>query len=112
MENFMWSRYNFLLEIPEQGKFLYNSYSNSLISLEESLYREVKKLENDGLVTPEHLKKFSEEETDFLQRNCILVKDDEELIELMQHESMSRLYTRKHLVLTIAPTQTCNFACT
>lgn len=107
----MWSRYNFLMEISAQGNILYNSYSNTLIRLDGSLYNDLKKLEDCKWVTTEELSSFSEEEIDYFQKSFVLVKDDETLVELMQHQSMSRLYNRKHLVLTVAPTQACNFAC-
>jgi len=44
--------------------------------------------------------------------NFILVKNDEILVEQMHHESMNRIYDKKHLVLTISPTHVCNFSCT
>mgnify|MGYP001514746131 FL=1 len=55
---------------------------------------------------------FSEEEIKYLEKIYALVEDDDILVDILHHQSMSRLYSKKTLVLTIAPTQSCNFACT
>ena len=41
----------------------------------------------------------------------MLNSNDEASVDILHHQSLSRLYNRKHLVLTIAPTQNCNFDC-
>lgn len=38
MTDLKWSRFNFLVETEKHRKYLYNSYSNSLIALDDSLY--------------------------------------------------------------------------
>lgn len=110
MNNFKWSRFNFLVETETHQKFLYNSYSNSLLTLDDSLYRSLLELaqENSTLSSTS----LSEDEINYLKQIYVLVEDDEMLVEIMHHNSLSRLYSKKNLVLTIAPTQSCNFACT
>lgn len=56
--------------------------------------------------------KFSQDEIDYFEQNYILVEDDDVLVEMLHSSSMARLHSKKSLVLTIAPTQTCNFGCT
>lgn len=110
MADLKWSRFNFLVETKKHRKYLYNSYSNSLIALEDSLYENLLLLSQGNTTVP--LSAFSAEEIKYLQKIYVLVKDDDELVELLHHQSLSRLYSKKTLVLTIAPTQSCNFACT
>ena len=92
-------------------KYLYNSYTNGLIKLEGDLFLDLKKISEQKESIEELLSLFSEEEINYFKDNYILVEDDERLIELMHHQSLSRLYSTKHIALTIAPTQSCNFNC-
>lgn len=112
MSTLKWSRYNFLLDTVGKGKLLYNSYTNGLIELDNSLFDIFGKMAVKDVSAEESMKFFSEDELVFFQKNYILVEDDETLVDLMQHQSMSRIFNKKHLVLTIAPTQNCNFSCT
>ncbi len=107
-----WSRFNFLLNTERKGKLLYNSYTNSLIKLDDSLFETLSSLSTNKLSIEECLQLLSKDEIIFFQENYILVDDDENLVEIMHHQSMARIFNRKHLVLTIAPTQNCNFSCT
>lgn len=111
MENLIWSRYNFLIDSPKVGKALYNSYTNGLIKLDDSLFDNLKALESQKLIDIQSIQGFSEEEISYFQDNYILVKDEETLVEIMHFQSLARIYNKKHLVLTIAPTQNCNFGC-
>lgn len=107
-----WSRFNFLLNTEKKGKLLYNSYTNSLIKLDNSLFEILNSLSTNKLSIERCLQLFSKDEITFFQDNYILVDDDDILVEIMHHQSMARIFNRKHLVLTIAPTQNCNFSCT
>lgn len=50
MTHLKWSRFNFLVETSKHQKYLYNSYSNSLIRLEDTLYKNLQSLSrNDGM---------------------------------------------------------------
>ena len=110
MTHLKWSRFNFLVETSKHQKYLYNSYSNSLIRLEDTLYKNLQSLSrNDGM---SNITAFSKEEIEYLKKIYALVEDDDILVDILHHQSMSRIYSKKTLVLTIAPTQSCNFACT
>lgn len=108
MSNMIWSRFNFLAETKGRRKYLYNSYSNTLIELDNSLYNLLTSITH-GSNFP--LSALSEDEISFLKDVFAIVESDDVLVEILHHQSLSRLYSRKHLVLTIAPTQSCNFAC-
>ncbi|TRX65892.1 radical SAM protein [Carboxylicivirga sp. M1479] len=101
-----WSKYNFLLDNCQAGTLLYNTYTNGLLSLDNSIFADLKLLKDKG-----DQECFTSEEIDFFKDNFILVEDDEFLVEQMHHNSMERIFDEKHLVLTIAPTQNCNFSC-
>lgn len=107
IENLKWSRYNFLWSSDKYGKLLYNSYTNGFLKLDDTLFFDlgvISKNENSVLGDC-----FSREEINYLKDNFILVENDDFLLEQLHHESMSRLYNKKHLVLSIAPTLYCNF---
>lgn len=108
MSAMKWSRFNFLAETKGHRKYLYNSYSNSLIELDNSLYNLLTSITH-GNNFP--LSTLSEEEIVILKDVFAIVESDDVLVEILHHQSLSRLYSKKHLVLTIAPTQSCNFAC-
>jgi uncharacterized protein len=103
-----WSRFNFLVESKRYGKLLYNSYTNGLLQLDETIFNQLKVVEQEGVCASDH---FTEEEILFFKKNYILVADDDALVEQLHHQSLSRIFDKKHLVLTIAPTHNCNFNC-
>lgn len=110
--NLHWSRFNFLVETTDGSKWLYNSYTNSLIKPDDTLFDDFRKLEAAMNITDKELSLFSEEEISYFKKCCILTEDDDDLVEILHTHSMARLFSRKTLVLTVAPTQSCNFACT
>lgn len=111
MYKLIWSRYNFLVVANDTTKYLYNSYTNGLIKLDNDFFLDLKKISEQKESIEDLLSLLSEEEINYLKDNYILVEDDERLVEIMHHQSLSRLYSKKHIVLTIAPTQSCNFNC-
>lgn len=110
MNNFKWSRYNFLWNSKKHGKLLYNSYTNSFLKLDHSLFDDLNEISNSD--NKDIIQLFSEDDLLYFKNNFIFVENDEAIVEQMHHESMSRIYDKKHLILTIAPTQFCNFSCT
>jgi len=106
-----WSRYNFLINSPKCGRLLYNSFTNGILELDESIYDDFVNLAASDKAAEKLLENFSEEEQSYLKENYIL-SHDEMLLEHMHHQSLQRIYSQKHLSLTIAPTQNCNFKCT
>ncbi len=109
MNKLKWSRFNFLWNSEKHGKLLYNSYTNGFIKLDNSLFKDLIEISNDDNKDVNQL--FLEDELQYFKNNFIFVENDEVLVEQMHHESMSRIYDKKHLVLTISPTQNCNFNC-
>jgi uncharacterized protein len=109
MERLKWSRYNFLWNSKKYGKLLYNSYTNGFLQLDDSLFQDLNTISKNDYDS--HNQIFSEDELQYFKDNFILVKNEEVLVEQMHHESMHRIYDKKHLVLTVAPTQYCNFNC-
>lgn len=103
-----WSRYNFLVE-NNRGIFLYNSYSNCLLHLDSDMAEACRKIRDNAMISMQTC--LSEEEIEYFAENKILVEDDDDLVESLHLHSMARLFTNKSFVLTIAPTQSCNFAC-
>ena len=108
MNSYKWSRFNFLVESDKKGKLLYNSYTNGLLKLDLSLFSQLKEVENNGIIDESD---FTQEEIDFFVKNLVFVYDDDILVEQLHHQSLSRIFDKKHLVLTIAPTHNCNFNC-
>lgn len=106
-----WSRFNFLLDTAE-GFCLYNSYSNCLINLSDNLYDILLTLSKEKGLTQSTLSNLSEEEIQYFESNYILVDNDDSLVEILHLQSLARMFSRNNLVLTIAPTQSCNFSCT
>lgn len=111
-ERLSWSRFNFLIRTASGDNWLYNSYSNCLLKIDDALFDDLKKIELACELTKDKLIVFSSEEISYFKKNYILTNDDDALVEVLHTHSMSRLFSRKTLVLTIAPTQCCNFACT
>ncbi len=110
MQNLHWSRYNFLVKTKDNTNYLYNSYSNCLIRADEALFSAFRTLSDAGELNDESL--FSEDELEYLKKCYVLTEDDDTLVEILHTHSMARLFSRKTLVLTVAPTRSCNFACT
>lgn len=107
----IWSRFNFIETIGENDYYLYNSYSNCLLKLNANLYLFFKNLTAGvEFVDDSHI--LSKDEYSFFVKSYILVENDDDLVNIMHMHSMARLFSKKHLVLTIAPTQACNFSCT
>ncbi|WP_421921055.1 radical SAM protein [Marinifilum sp.] len=111
MENLKWSRYNFLLNSSRHGKFIYNSYTNTFLELDDSLFEDFNSLSQSKSVQKDLRDIFSQEELMYFKDNYILNESDDDLVDIMHHQSMARIFDKKHLVLTIAPTQNCNFNC-
>lgn len=107
-----WSRFNFLIEYDNDEYYLYNSYSNSLINMTASLYRILSSFDSSHPLSERELSLLSTEELRYFRNAFILTKSDDDLVEILHMHSMSRINSMKTLVLTVAPTQNCNFACT
>lgn len=102
------SRYNFTITL-NGSKYLYNSLSNTLITLDDDLQIIMKSLKNNSLQICNFKNKDLLKELIQLQ---VIVEDDNE--EFMYLQYSSNLYRNdfEKIYLSIAPTQDCNFNCT
>jgi radical SAM additional 4Fe4S-binding domain len=101
----LWSKFNFLVEYSEDVFLLYNSYSNNLLELDKIGYEKVMKIKEGDCVD------FDEELVKELVDNCVLVYDEDVLVNKIKLARLSTRFTATRMNLTIAPTVACNFAC-
>ncbi len=103
------SKYTFFIE--KHGKScLYNTFSNSLISIDKVLFERLKEFSNN--------QQFEESELDESEENIELLKrgkfvTDNDMDDFLQLKSIFSFYRNndKIMGLTIAPTMDCNFNC-
>ena len=106
-----WSRYNFIENI--KGKYyLYNSFSNCLLNLNDELYSLLRNINPGDYIDESLMSSFGENEINYFINNFVFSQNDDDLVEILHNASLSRLYSQRTLVLTICPTLNCNFACT
>lgn len=100
----IWSRYNLLIDTP-YGRYLYNSYTNNLIAVNNQLTDIVDTCEKNDFsnISPSIIESLKSE-------NIIVDDDDDIYLKIKMERIMSR-YDTKYLSLTIAPTTGCNFNC-
>ncbi|MDD6358229.1 MAG: SPASM domain-containing protein [Bacteroidales bacterium] len=106
-----WSRYNFLVETKDGLNFLFNSYANSLIKIEDALFDSLKHFSCNEDEVVDFKEFLSKMELDFFCNNFILVESDDALVEKMQLREYANVYSRERMSITVAPTQNCNFNC-
>ena len=89
-----WSRFNFLYESKKHGKLLYNSYSNTFIRVDSSLYDELYRIKIEGSYD-QSKNIFSEDELIFFKKVYFLVEDDDLLVEQLHLLSLERIFSRE-----------------
>lgn len=101
-----WSRYNFIFEINDKKNGIYNSYTNSYISVTKEVYKEIKKFieSNDISSLEKNIK-------DDLIKNKNIVNSDMDILNILKFKSFQNRFKSSHLRLVIAPTVDCNFSC-
>ncbi len=107
----IWSRYNYLYKSDKYGYFLYNSRTNSFMSLNESMYIFLDNLKNskenidDKEIDKPLLKKLAYAK--------VLVDDfdDDNYLTQKKYIKYNDNFKSNNLGLVIVPTCTCNFAC-
>ena len=105
-----WSRYNLLFESDNNGWLLYNSASNSFLQLSAKAAGQVRKIAQD----PAKVDYSIMPELYFHLRNGgFLVEDgqDDDFFRILKMRRLTANYAGHTLMLTIAPTRACNFAC-
>lgn len=100
-----WSRYNFLMEIENNKFLLYNSFTNNLLEIDPDDYKILQQIEKGDYcnITDELLQELNE--------NLILVENDDILAQKIKLARIKNRFKQDSLVLAIAPTIACNFAC-
>ena len=111
MGSLKWSYYNFLMTINESDKFLYNAYTNNLLKLTDELFDILRAAEKTKSIELLY-KTLSTNEIEYFIKTQVLIEDEDELIDKLHFNELTRRFSQKHLSITIAPTQKCNFNCT
>lgn len=105
-----WSRYNLLFRSQRNGWLLYNSASNGFLKLEDDTAEMIKAIQ------------AAPDQTDYskipglylmLRNGGFLVEDtqDDDFFRILKMRRLTACYAGHTLLLTIAPTRDCNFAC-
>lgn len=105
-----WSRYNLLFESERHGWLLYNSASNSFLQVSEEAAAVLRKIEEN----PDGVDYGQMPDLYFHLRNGgFLVEDtqDDDFSRILKMRRITANYAGHTLMLTIAPTRACNFAC-
>lgn len=105
-----WSRYNLLFQSKRNDWLLYNSAANSFLKLSREAAEEVKKFRDnldEGLIAKEPMLYYH------LLSGGFLVKDtqDNDFYRILKMRRLTANYAGNTLILTVAPTRVCNFAC-
>lgn len=105
-----WSRYNLLFESKRNGWLLYNSASNSFVSLEHDAAVMVMQTRDN----PDNPDYSDNPDLYFkLRGGGFLMEEgqDDDMFRILKMRRLAASYAGNILVLTIAPTRECNFAC-
>lgn len=105
-----WSRYNLLFESERNGQLLYNSASNSFLKLEKDAADMVEKIRK----CPDSMDYGKMPELYLhLRTGGFLVEDtqDDDFFRILKMRRLTANYAGHTMLLTIAPTRACNFAC-
>ena len=104
-----WSRYNTLFKSKRNGWLLYNSASNSFAQVDKGSLEFIRRIPNDPNVD------FSSNPEIYfkLRQGGFLVEDgkDDDLFRILKMRRLTQAYAGNSMLLTIAPTKECNFAC-
>lgn len=101
----IWSKYTYLF-CKEDRYYLYNSLSNCLAEISETVFKTVEKgikTQNVELIDAELLEQF--------RTMKVLVENDADEINKVKYVTRMRRNNNKRLMLTINPTLACNFNC-
>lgn len=105
-----WSRYNLLFESERNGWLLYNSAANSFLQLS----KEAADMIGEVKEAPDSVDYGTMPDLYFHLRNGgFLVEDgqDDDFFRILKMRRLTANYAGHTLLLTIAPTRACNFAC-
>lgn len=103
-----WSKYNFLFKSTKYGYLIYNTLTNSFAELDELSYSKLEQIQS-GKQTEDNI--FTLEEIEKLKKAKIIVADDyDEYLKIKLQRHINR-FDKSRMLLTLAPTLHCNFAC-
>lgn len=105
-----WSRYNLMFQSERNGWLLYNSASNAFLQMEEDTANMVQKI----IAAPDAIKYEEIPQLYLHLRNGgFLVEDtqDDDFYRILKMRRITANYAGNTLMLTIAPSRACNFAC-
>lgn len=99
------SLFNIVIPLSNDSYLLYNTLYRGMLEIEADYlkYLEAKNYENYEQDSVDAIKCFYE--------NRFLVSDDCDELKLIQYNCSKEAYSSESLILTIAPTLDCNFAC-
>lgn len=100
-----WSKYNILSKSDKYGHLLFNTMSMVFLQINDedlSAWLELKS-------NPDKVTEISN--ADFLLKSRIIVKDDDEDLNVYLTDVLKNRYNSSDLALTILPTRGCNFGC-
>ena len=109
----IWSKYNYLYKSKQYGKcFLYNSRTNSFISLSPSLFKQL------SVIKKSHQQEVAIDALeDDIKRKLIKAKvfsskfEDESFITQKKLIKYNQSFQEKELGIVLLPTFACNFQC-
>lgn len=100
-----WSKYNILSKSKKYGYLLFNTMSLVFIRIKEEDIDTWLSLKSN----PDNYKNFSNR--DFLIRTRIIVKNQEDDLNMYLADILKNRYNSSDMALTVLPTRGCNFGC-
>ncbi|ERT66121.1 radical SAM protein [Cetobacterium somerae] len=98
------SNYNICTKICNEN-YLYNSFTNSLIKLNNIYFEQIRQRDI------KLLEKLDDSQINILKNNGIIINDEVNELNMIRSKMKKILLNREILTLTIAPTLNCNFDC-
>lgn len=102
----IWSKYNFIFDLIQNEIGIYNSFTNSFISLPKQEY---KNLENK--LNQNELDELPNDLYQTLIKNKNIIESDDDILNIIKFKSYQSRFSTEIIDLTIAPTVDCNFSC-
>lgn len=100
-----WSKYNILSKSDKYGHLLFNTMSMVFLQINDEDLPAWLELKSN----PDKVTEISN--ADFLLKSRIIVKDDDEDLNVYLTDVLKNRYNSSDLALTILPTRGCNFGC-
>lgn len=107
----VWSKYNYLYESARYGYFLYNSRTNSFLSISKDLFESLNEIKNDR--NEINVEDIDKDIVDELIKAKVIVHrfDDNNYVNQKKYLKYLENFNTRSLGLVIVPTCACNFSC-